>query len=58
MSIEELYAAVRSADLLRETHNSRHLDELARLEAAQAGARAQGSDRSRGALARLRRTAG
>ncbi len=56
MTIEEMYSNARAAELRWDTHNSRHLEELRRLEAADAERR--GEERSRQALARLRRSAG
>lgn len=54
MTFEELYSAARTAELERDTHNSRHLGELHRLEAADLGNTGR-QDRPRQAFARLRR---
>jgi hypothetical protein len=39
MTIDELYARARSEEFLRATYNARHLDELHRLDAAEAARR-------------------
>jgi hypothetical protein len=57
MTFEELYAAARAAELTRDDVNSRHLDELNRLDDPRSGKPAT-TERSRQPFARLRRSAG
>ncbi len=58
MTIEEFYSLARLAEFERASHNTRHLADLKRLEAAEATKRAEVAEQSRRALELLRRSAG